>query len=141
MRIDVIKCEWDVIYNVYNVIKVVVIKGGYDVIYNAHDGIHMPSVMTSILVVMSSIQRVWGHWYSCCDAKYSGWNVRYSLCVVMKAVLWYHIYWIWCHKHKGCYIIYIYRGVMLYRVYVRPCILHMMHPYSVCDVIQRLGVL
>ena len=41
------------IYNVYNVIKVVVIKGGYDVIYNANDGIHMPPVMYHIVGVMS----------------------------------------------------------------------------------------
>ena len=37
---------------------VVVIKGVYDVMYSAHDGIHMPPVMSHIVGVMSSTDRM-----------------------------------------------------------------------------------
>ena len=56
-----------------------------------------------------------------------------------KKYVWYHIYWIWCHKYNGCDTkhrgVWCHKGYMWCHAYWIWC-----HRYSVCDVIRTVVV-
>ena len=91
------------------ILRVLVLKGGYGVMYSAHDGIHMPTVMSYIVSVMSSTEWVvmtdtvdvmadrmgfksdivlCFHKHSVCDIIYSGYDIT-NIVGAMTYKQWY----------------------------------------------------
>ena len=74
---------------------------------------------------ISKINLVWYHQYSGCDDTYSGYNVKYSGCDVIKMV-------VWCHKVRMWSLVQCKRCHTL----TESDVIH-----SVCDVLNRLRVM